>query len=132
MLKSNTRIGKEFLAARGRVGLRVSCLAAAALAASASAALAQAQLNTYVDAKGYINVKALTCAQLANTFQEDAELLGVWYSGWLNGRAKSHFINVNRTKEGVHQVIVDCKANPDKKVVDVVAAFVKQVRAGGQ
>jgi hypothetical protein len=62
------------------------------------------------DEKGYISVRSLTCAQLAATFQEDADFLGVWYSGWFNGRNKGHVINVGRTKEGIHQAIVYCKA----------------------
>ena len=119
-------------AARGGPTLRVGLVAAALLAASASLAPAQVELKTYVKPNGYLNVRALTCAQLANTFQEDADLLGVWYSGWLNGRAKSHYIDVDRTKAGIHQVIVYCKANPDKKVVDAVKIVVNQVRANGQ
>ena len=119
-------------AARGGPTLRVGLVAAALLAASASLAPAQVELKTYVKSNGYLNVRALTCAQLANTYQEDADLLGVWYSGWLNGQAKSHYIDVDRTKAGIHQVIVYCKANPDKKVVDAVKIVVNQVRANGQ
>ena len=98
----------------------------------ASAAQAQVELKTYADEKGYINVRALTCAQLANTYQEDANFLGTWYSGWWNGHMKRHSININRTKEGIHEVIVYCKAHPDDKVVDAVDAFVKKVQQGGQ
>jgi len=98
----------------------------------ASVAQAQVELKTYADEKGYINVRALTCAQLANTFQEDANFLGTWYSGWWNGHMKRHSININRTKEGIHEVIVYCKAHPDDKVVDAVDAYVKKVQQGGQ
>ena len=84
-----------------------------------------------MDDKGYLNVRALTCAQLANTFQEDADFLGAWYSGWWNGHMKRHSVNVARAKEGIHEVIVYCKANPDTKVVDAVDAYVKKVQAGG-
>jgi len=98
----------------------------------AFASHAQVELKTYEDAKGYINVRALTCAQLANTFQEDADFLGVWYSGWWNGHMKRHSINIARTKEGIHEVIVYCKAHPDAKVVDAVDAYVKKVQQGGQ
>ena len=122
MVSSNTLRGARF-AAPGLV-------AAGALIASASQA--QVELKTYADAKGYINVRALTCAQLANTFQEDANFLGVWYSGWFNGHMKRHSININRTKEGIHEVIVYCKANPEAKVVDAVDAYVKKVQQGGQ
>jgi hypothetical protein len=100
---------------------------AAAGAMIASASHAQVELKTYADAKGYINVRALTCAQLAGTFQEDANFLGAWYSGWWNGHMKRHSINIKRAKEGIHEVIVYCKANPDAKVVDAVDAYVKKV-----
>src|SRR5450432_822017 len=111
---------------RGRnIGIPV-LLAAATLVGSASASSAQVELKTYADAKGYIVVRNLTCAQLAGTFQEDADFLGVWYSGWFNGRNKKHTINVDRTKAGIHEVIVYCKANPDKKVVDAIDVVLKR------
>jgi hypothetical protein len=127
MVASSTRLS----AILGRVDLRVA-LIAAGLIASVSASQAQVELKTYMDDKGYINVRGLTCAQLANTFQEDADFLGAWYSGWWNGHMKRHSVNVNRAKEGIHEVIVYCKANPDTKVVDAVDAYVKKVQAGGQ
>jgi HdeA/HdeB family len=111
---------------------RVAMVAASALVAAASASQAQVPLTTYMDAKGYLNVRALTCAQLANTFQEDANFLGAWYSGWWNGHLKRHSINIDRAKQGIHEVIVYCKANPDTKVVDAVDAYVKKVQQGGQ
>ena len=40
------------------------------------AASAQTPLSAYAEAKGYIDVQKLTCAQLAGTFQEDADFLG--------------------------------------------------------
>jgi hypothetical protein len=82
-------------------------------------------MKTYADAKGYINVRALTCAQLAGTFQEDANFLGVWYAGWFNGRAKLHSINIARTEDGIHHVIEYCKANPDKKVTEAIEVLLK-------
>ncbi len=129
MIESKMRIRGSFPAARGR-SLGVLFIAAAALAAAASASQAQVELKTYADAKGYLNVRTLTCAQLAGTFQEDADFLGTWYSGWYNGHMKRHSINPTRVKAGIHQVIEYCKANPDKKVVDAVANFVKQVKSG--
>ena len=99
--------------------------AIATLFGSASPSPAQVELKTYADAKGYISVRSLTCGQLAGTFQEDADFLGVWYSGWFNGRNKKHTINVARTKEGIHDVIGYCKANPDKKVVDAIQSILK-------
>ena len=112
-----------------RADWRIALVAASTLVASASASQAQVDLKTYADDKGYVNVKALTCAQLANTFQEDANFLGTWYSGWFNGHMKRHSINVARTKEGIHEVIEYCKANPDKKVVEAVEDYVRKVQA---
>jgi hypothetical protein len=111
---------------------RVAFVAATALAAAASASQAQVPLSSYMDAKGYINVRALTCSQLANTTQDDANFLGAWYSGWWNGNNKRHSINIERAKQGLHEVIVYCQANPDAKVVDAVDAYVKKVQQGGQ
>ncbi len=129
MVPSNTTNGGALSA---RIVLPVGVLAAATLIASASASFAQVELKTYTDAKGYLNVRALTCAQLANTFQEDADFLGAWYSGWWNGHLKRHSINIDRAKAGIHEVIVYCKANPDKKVVDAVDDFVKKAQSNGQ
>ncbi len=131
MISSNPT-GAKFFAALGRVELRMALIASGALIASALASQAQVELKTYADEKGYLNVKALTCAQLANTYQEDANFLGAWYSGWFNGHLKRHSINVKRTKEGIHEVIVYCKANPDKKVLDAVETYVKKVQQEGQ
>jgi hypothetical protein len=128
MVASTTRLAGML----GRIELRVALIAATGLAASVSASQAQVELKTYMDDKGYLNVKALTCAQLANTFQEDADFLGAWYSGWWNGHMKRHSVNVARAKEGIHEVIVYCKANPDTKVVDAVDAYVKKVQAGAK
>ncbi len=105
--------------------LIAAAIAVAALSVTASASFAQVALKTYADEKGYISVRSLTCAQLAGTFQEDADFLGVWYSGWFNGRNKGHLINVGRTKEGIHQAIVYCKAHPDKKVTEAVEAVLQ-------
>jgi len=88
-------------------------------------ASAQTELSKYADAKGYIDVQKLTCGQLAGTYQEDADFLGVWYSGWYNGLAKKHAINVPRVKENIHNVIVYCKANRDVTVIKAIDAILK-------
>ena len=89
------------------------------LLSSIRIASAQVELKAYAHADGYIDVQKLTCGQLANTFQEDADFLGIWYSGWYNGLAKKHAVNVPRVKEGIHNVIVYCKANRDKRIIQV-------------
>jgi hypothetical protein len=123
---------RNAIRARGMVvAVAMAAMAAmAAVAATTVTARAQVELKTYADAKGYLNVRTLTCAQLANTFQEDADFLGVWYSGWYNGHLKRHNINVARVKKGIHEVIVYCKANPSVRVVDAVETLVKKMQAG--
>jgi hypothetical protein len=99
---------------------------AVALTGAGAASADPVGLNTFADKDGYILVQKLTCAQLANTYQEDADFLGVWYSGWYNGLAKKNALNVPRVKEGIHQVIVYCKANPEKTIIQAIDVILKQ------
>ena len=87
-----------------------------------------APLTSYADANGYIDVQKLSCAQLAGTFQEDADALTTWYSGWYNGLAKKHFINIPRSKEAEHEVIVYCKANPEVKIIKAMSLVFDKMR----
>ncbi len=100
-----------------------------ALMAAATAANAQVPLTAYVDANGFIDVQALTCAQLAGTFQEDADNLTSWYSGWYNGLARKHFMDLRKGKVVEHEVILYCKANPEKKIIEAIAVVFKDERA---
>ena len=90
---------------------------------------AQVELKTYANADGYIDVQALTCAQLANTYQEDADFMTAWYSGWYNGLGKKHMMLVDRARTVEHRVIVYCKANQDKKVIQAIDVVIKAFRA---
>jgi hypothetical protein len=99
------------------------------LLSSVTIASAQVELSKYANADGYIDVQKLTCAQLASTFQEDADFLTVWYSGWYNGLAKKHMMKVDRAKTLEHEVIVHCKANPGKKVIQAIDVVFKTYRA---
>ena len=92
------------------------------------AAQAQVDLSTYADANGNLDVQALTCAQLAGTWQEDADFLTVWYSGWYNGLANYSKLKVDRAKELEHRVIVYCKAHPGVKVIKAMDINIKQMR----
>jgi hypothetical protein len=100
-------------------------LLATTAALAVTPAQAQTPLSTYADANGYVDVQVLTCAQLAGTFQEDADYLAAWYSGWYNGLAKKHFAHITRVKSGEHQVIVYCKAHPQVKVVEALDVLFK-------
>jgi hypothetical protein len=99
------------------------------LAIVCSTATAQTSLTAYTDAKGFLDVQRLTCAQLAGTFQEDADMLTTWYSGWYNGLAKKHLFNPTRAKSLEHEIIVHCKANPSIRIIDAIAVVFKDERA---
>lgn len=86
----------------------------------------QVELSTLADTSGNIDMQTLTCAQLVDTYQEDADVLLAWYSGWMNALAKSHELNVPAIRDGSHKVIVYCKANKAKRVSDAVAAVAKE------
>jgi hypothetical protein len=110
--------------------LKKSFAAAALAAMLCTSALAQSPkpLTDYVDAKGFLDVQTLTCAQLAGTYQEDADALTSWYSGWYNGLAHKHFLDFKKGREVEHQVIVYCKANPEKKIIEAMAIIFKDDR----
>ena len=99
------------------------------LAIGISEARAQVPLSDYVDANGYINVQKLTCAQLAGTYQQDADLLTAWYSGWYNGLAHKHFLDYRKAKISEHDVIVYCKEHLDRRVIDAMAVVFQDERA---
>src|SRR5271169_6668296 len=96
-------------------------IAATILSIGISEVRAQTPLSAYVDANGYINVQKLTCAQLADTYQQDADLLTAWYSGWYNGLAHKHFLDYRKGKIAEHRVIDYCKEHPDRRIIDAMA-----------
>jgi len=106
------------------------CLALlAAVTFACSSAVAQTPLSAYVDSNGFIDVQKLTCAQLAGTFQEDADALTAWYSGWYNGLARKHYMDLRKGKVVEHEVILYCKANPEKLIIEAIAVVFKDERA---
>lgn len=109
---------------------KVLMLAATALTLTFanSSVKAQVDLSAYADAEGYLDVQALTCAQLAGTWQDQADLLTTWYSGWYNGLAKKHYINIARSKEVEHEVIVYCKANLQAKIIHAIDVVINKWR----
>jgi hypothetical protein len=104
---------------------------AAALSAIGWANADPVGLSAYVDANGFIDVQKLTCAQLANTYQEDANALSSWYSGWYNGLAHKHYMDYKKGREVEHQVIEYCKAHPNEKIIHGIGLMLKEDRAEG-
>jgi hypothetical protein len=85
----------------------------------------QSLLARYADANGNIDVRQLTCGHVADTSTEEAGLLLAWYSGWYNGQAKGHGINLPRVRYAIRNVIDYCKANRDKRLSAVMELMLK-------
>jgi HdeA/HdeB family len=102
-----------------------------AMAMFARAMADPVDLSAYVDANGFIDVQALTCAQLANTYQSDANVLMAWYSGWYNGLGHKHYMDYKKGRELEHQVIEYCKAHPDERIIHAIGLMLKEDRAEG-
>lgn len=109
--------------------MRLLILAMLFMSAGSVASRAQTDLSAYADANGFIDVQKLTCAQLAGTWQQDADMLTTWYSGWYNGLARRHYLDLRKGKEAEHEVIVYCKANPEKLIIEAIAVVFKDMRA---
>jgi hypothetical protein len=110
--------------------MKLSMLAAAASLALIGAANADpVDLTAYADKDGFIDVQKLTCGQLANTYQEDADHLTTWYSGWYNGLGKKHMMKVDRARTLEHDAIVYCKEHQDQKVIHAIDVIFKKYRA---
>jgi len=92
------------------------------------AARAQVDLSTYADADGFLDIQALTCAQLAGTWQDQADLLSAWYSGWYNGLAKKHYMDIRKGREAEHELVVYCKANPQMRIIQAIDIVFKSMR----
>jgi hypothetical protein len=106
----------------------ISVAMAAAMVMAGSVAKAQVDLSAYADPEGFLDVQTLTCAQLANTWQGDADRLTSWYSGWYNGLAKKHYMDIRKGKEAEHEVIVYCKANPEIRIIQAIDIVFKSMR----
>jgi hypothetical protein len=87
-----------------------------------------AALAKFTDANGQIDVSKLTCAQLAETSHADADFLLLWQSGWYSAMAKRRVIDLPRVKEGIRNVMLYCKANRDKRVVQAMDLYLKDAR----
>jgi hypothetical protein len=106
-------------------------LASVAMAMTGAAKADPVDLSAYADANGFIDVQALTCGQLANTYQEDANALTSWYSGWYNGLAHKHYADFKKGRIVEHQVIEYCKAHPEQKIIHAISVILKEDRAEG-
>jgi hypothetical protein len=115
------KTGAAFLGVDVAEDLNKACLAEAV----AATAPPQVDPPKLAGPSGVIDAEKLTCGQLASTYQEDADFLLVWYSGLHSGIAQQHQIDVPKVKAGIHNVIVYCKANKDKLLVQAIDIFMR-------
>jgi hypothetical protein len=108
--------------------LLISVAMSAAIMMAGSGAKAQVDLSAYADGEGFLDIQALTCAQLAGTWQDQADLLSAWYSGWYNGLAKRHYMDIRKGREAEHELIVYCKANPELRIIQAIDIVFKSMR----
>jgi len=94
-------------------------------AAAQPAAPPRVSLGNYLDAGGVIDTPRLTCAQLADASPDEAGLFLAWYSGWYSGAAKKRGLNLGRTQNAIQTVVGYCRANRDKKLVQVLDLMLK-------
>jgi hypothetical protein len=106
----------------------ISVAMSAAMMTAGSGAKAQVDLSAYADAEGFLDIQALTCAQLAGTWQDQADLLSAWYSGWYNGLAKRHYMDIRKGREAEHELIVYCKAHPQLRIIQAIDIVFKSMR----
>jgi hypothetical protein len=106
----------------------MAAIAGTAMMMTSSGADAQVNLSEYADPEGFLDIQALTCAQLAGTWQDQADLLSSWYSGWYNGLAKRHYMDIRKGREAEHELIVYCKANPQLRIIQAIDVVFKGMR----
>jgi hypothetical protein len=85
----------------------------------------QVTLSRYADANGNIDVQRLTCAEIEGSPLQEAEFFLSWYSGWYNGAAKRRGINIARVRYAIRSVVDYCRANPDRRLVQVMELMLK-------
>jgi hypothetical protein len=93
--------------------------------AAAPALSATPFLAKYADANGNIDIRQLTCGHLDDATAEEAQLLLAWYSGWYNGLAKGHGINLARVRYKMRNIADYCRTNRDKRLTDAMEQMLK-------
>lgn len=84
--------------------------------------------HRYADPSGNIDIATLTCGQLTSTYQEDAEFVLLWSSGWYNGLAHRSALNMPLIKQGIRDVIAFCQANRQMRLTEAIEAVARGQR----
>jgi hypothetical protein len=82
-------------------------------------------LSKYADANGTIDVARLSCGHLADTSDQEADLLLAWYSSASGGTAKKRVFNMARLRTAMQSVIGYCKTHREQSLVKVMDLMLK-------
>jgi hypothetical protein len=82
-------------------------------------------LDSFATAKGTIDTARLTCGEIADASPQEAATFLTWYSGYFTGAAKKRGLNLAAVRHATLSVIDYCRANRDKKLVQVMELMLK-------
>lgn len=82
-------------------------------------------LSKYGDANGNVDIRRLSCGHLNQASPSEIDLLLAWYSGWYNGFARGHGINLPQVRSAMHSVANYCKSNPNQNLMQVMARMLR-------
>jgi hypothetical protein len=82
-------------------------------------------LSKFADANGNIDIQRLSCGDLADSANGDAELFLAWYSGSYERPAKARTVNMARLRYAIRATVDYCKANRDKSLVKATELMMK-------
>lgn len=85
----------------------------------------QVPLSFFADANGRLDVRQLTCAQIADAPADDAEVFLAWYGGWYSGIARRPGINLARVRYQARTLVDYCKGNRNKSLRDAMEQWLK-------
>jgi hypothetical protein len=66
---------------------------------------------------------------LSKAYASSTGTTTIWYSSWYNGLAKKHIFNIKRAKDLTREIIVYCKANQQRKVIQAIDVVFKAKRS---
>jgi hypothetical protein len=69
-----------------------------------------------------IDVSELTCKQLTDYSDEDKGTIMMWFEGYYTEEDEPAVIDFGKMAGHLAEMLIDCDANPDKKVVDAADA----------
>jgi hypothetical protein len=83
----------------------------------AAAALLSAKPVLAADANS-VDISALTCKDFTNFSEDNKKLIMMWFEGYYTEEDEPATIDFGKMAGHLAQMLVDCAANPAKKILD--------------